>query len=75
MLAYPKFDLPSKTKIALSFIKLLIMQPMPTKNTSFKRHLIREPDEEELEVEIEKQQVVNLSGIQVQKKKNVRFNA
>ncbi|KAG2189874.1 hypothetical protein INT46_000486 [Mucor plumbeus] len=37
---------------------------MPTKNTSFKRRLIREPDDEELEVEIEKQQVVNLSGIQ-----------
>lgn len=51
------------------------MQPMPTKNTSFKRRLIREPDDEELEVEIEKQQVVNLSGIQVQKKINVRFNA
>ncbi|KAG2195835.1 hypothetical protein INT46_010860, partial [Mucor plumbeus] len=38
---------------------------MPTKNTSLKRRLIRETDEEELEVEIEEQQVVNhLNGIQ-----------
>jgi hypothetical protein len=45
------------------------MQPMPTKNTSLKRRLIRETDEEELEVEIEEQQVVNhLNGIQVQTK-------
>ncbi|KAG2189989.1 hypothetical protein INT46_007408 [Mucor plumbeus] len=42
------------------------MQPMPSKNTSLKRRLIRETDEEELEVEIEEQQVVNhLNGIQL----------
>jgi hypothetical protein len=39
------------------------MQPLPTKNTSLKRRLIREPDEEKLEVEIEEQQVVNLNEI------------
>ncbi|KAG2189586.1 hypothetical protein INT46_010846, partial [Mucor plumbeus] len=42
------------------------MQPMPSKNTSLKRRLIRETDEEELEIEIEEQQVVNhLNGIQL----------
>ncbi|KAG2203683.1 hypothetical protein INT46_003330 [Mucor plumbeus] len=33
------------------------MQPLPTKNTYLKRRLIREPDEEKLEVEIEEQPV------------------
>ncbi|KAG2215824.1 hypothetical protein INT46_007447 [Mucor plumbeus] len=40
------------------------MQPMPTKNTSLKRSLIRKTDEEELEVEIEQQVVNHPNGIQ-----------
>ena len=44
------------------------MQPMPTKNTSLKRSLIRKTDEEELEVEIEQQVVNHPNGIQVQTK-------
>jgi hypothetical protein len=44
------------------------MQPMPTKNTSLKRRLIRKTDEEELKVEIEQQVVNHPNGIQVQTK-------
>jgi hypothetical protein len=31
------------------------MQSLPTKSTSFKRRLIREPDKEKLEIEIKEQ--------------------